>query len=303
MIKDQTIIVHTYLYVQKNTTKGVIKNMRVVKILNNNAFISEVNGEEIIVMGKGVAFQKKINDEIMIDENMKIFSNSKSQMNEKMKNVILNIPESYLEITDIIVEMLKKDYNKELHDIIYVSLTEHIHSAVERLKNGIEIKNPLLNEIKSLYRDEYNIAVKGLDVIKEKLGVKFNKDEAGYITSHIINAQLDGGMNNTAEITRIVQKILNIIEFNLLIDIKEESPSYDRVITHLKFLSLRVLNNTINDEDDELFEIFKKKYPECYNCVNVIADYFIKEYNYELTKAEKMYLIIYIQRLKKEASK
>lgn len=288
---------------KKNTTKGVIKNMRVVKILNNNAFISEVNGEEIIVMGKGVAFQKKINDEIMLDENMKIFSNSKSQMNEKMKNVILNIPESYLEITNIIVEMLKKDYNKELHDIIYVSLTEHIHSAVERLKNGIEIKNPLLNEIKSLYRDEYNIAVKGLDVIKEKLGVKFNKDEAGYITSHIINAQLDGGMNNTAEITRIVQKILNIIEFNLLIDIKEESPSYDRVITHLKFLSLRVLNNTINDEDDELFEIFKKKYPECYNCVNVIADYFIKEYNYELTKAEKMYLIIYIQRLKKEASK
>lgn len=288
---------------KKNTTKGVIKNMRVVKILNNNAFISEVNGEEIIVMGKGVAFQKKINDEIMLDENMKIFSNSKSQMNEKMKNVILNIPESYLEITDIIVEMLKKDYNKELHDIIYVSLTEHIHSAVERLKNGIEIKNPLLNEIKSLYRDEYNIAVKGLDVIKEKLGIKFNKDEAGYITSHIINAQLDGGMNNTAEITRIVQKILNIIEFNLLIDIKEESPSYDRVITHLKFLSLRVLNNTINDEDDELFEIFKKKYPECYNCVNVIADYFIKEYNYELTKAEKMYLIIYIQRLKKEASK
>ena len=264
---------------KKNTTKGVIKNMRVVKILNNNAFISEVNGEEIIVMGKGVAFQKKINDEIMLDENMKIFSNSKSQMNEKMKNVILNIPESYLEITDIIVEMLKKDYNKELHDIIYVSLTEHIHSAVERLKNGIEIKNPLLNEIKSLYRDEYNIAVKGLDVIKEKLGVKFNKDEAGYITSHIINAQLDGGMNNTAEITRIVQKILNIIEFNLLIDIKEESPSYDRVITHLKFLSLRVLNNTINDEDDELFEIFKKKYPECYNCVNVIADYYIKEYN------------------------
>lgn len=288
---------------KKNTTKGVIKNMRVVKILNNNAFISEVNGEEIIVIGKGVAFQKKINDEIMLDKNMKIFSNSKSQMNEKMKNVILNIPESYLEITDIIVEMLKKDYNKELHDIIYVSLTEHIHSAVERLKNGIEIKNPLLNEIKSLYRDEYNIAVKGLDVIKEKLGVKFNKDEAGYITSHIINAQLDGGMNNTAEITRIVQKILNIIEFNLLIDIKEESPSYDRVITHLKFLSLRVLNNTINDEDDELFEIFKKKYPECYNCVNVIADYFIKEYNYELTKAEKMYLIIYIQRLKKEASK
>lgn len=220
-----------------------------------------------------------------------------------MKNVILNIPESYLEITESIVETLKRDYNKELHDIIYVSLTEHIHSAVERFKNGIEIKNPLLNEIKSLYREEYSVALKGLEIIKNKLGVAFGKDEAGYITSHIINAQLDGSMNNTAEITRIVQKILNIIEFNLLIDIREDSPSYDRVVTHLKFLSLRVLNNTINDEDDELFEIFRKKYPQCYNCVNVISDYFMKEYNYYLTKAEKMYLIIYIQRLQKEASK
>lgn len=278
--------------------------VHVVKILNNNAFISkDDNNKEIIIMGKGVAFQKKANEEIEIGDNVKIFKNDETQINEKLKNVILNIPEKYLEITKKIVELLKNRYNKELHNIIYVSLTEHIHGAVERFKNGIEIENPLLNEIKHLYREEYDVALEGLNIIEKTLGIRFQKDEAGYITSHIINAQLDGSMNNTTEITKIVQKILNIIEFNMLIDINEDSLSYDRVVTHLKFLSLRVLNNTINDEDEELFEIFKKKYPQSYKCVTVICKYFEKEYNYFLTNAEQMYLIIYIQRLYKEATK
>lgn len=278
--------------------------LRVVKILNNNAFISkDENNKEIIVMGKGIAFQKKANEDVELPENVKVFSSDENQINEKLKNTILNIPEKYLEITERIVELLKDRYNKELHNIIYVSLTEHIHGAVERYRNGIEIENPLLNEIKHLYREEYDVALEGLKIIDEKLGIKFQKDEAGYITSHIINAQLDGGMNNTTEITKIVQKILNIIEFNMLIDINEDSISYDRVVTHLKFLSLRVLNNTVNDEDEELFEIFTKKYPQTYKCVTVIYKYFEKEYNYILTNAEQMYLIIYIQRLYKEASK
>lgn len=278
--------------------------IRVGKILNNNAFISkDENDKEIIVVGKGIAFQKKSNEEIEIGENVKIFTNDETQINEKLKNVILNIPENYLEITKKIVELLKERYNKELHNIIYVSLTEHIHGAVERYRNGVEIENPLLNEIKHLYRDEYEIALEGLKIIEEKLGIRFQKDEAGYITSHIINAQLDGSMNNTTEITKIVQKILNIIEFNMLIDINEDSFSYDRVVTHLKFLSLRVLNNTVNDEDEELFEIFKKKYPQAYKCVTVIYKYFEKDYNYILTNAEQMYLIIYIQRLYKESLK
>ena len=39
--------------------------MRILKILNNNAFISQdENNEEIVVMGRGIGFQKKVNDEV-----------------------------------------------------------------------------------------------------------------------------------------------------------------------------------------------------------------------------------------------
>ena len=278
--------------------------MRVLKILNNNAFISQdENNEEIVVMGRGIGFQRKVNDEIQMSEGMKIFSNKDNGLNEKLKEVISNIPENYIEITEKIVNILKEKYNKELHNIIYVSLTEHIHSAVERFKNGIEIKNPLLNEIKRLYKDEYDVSLEALEIIRKELGIAFTKDEAGYITNHIINAQLDGSMNNTAEITRIAQKILNIIEYNMLITINEETMSYYRIVTHLKFLALRMINGTVNDEDDELFEILKVKYPKCYKCVSIIDEFSKTNYDYELTNAEQMYLIIYIQRLCKESTK
>ena len=46
--------------------------LRIVKILNNNAFISkDENDKEIIIMGKGIAFQKKSNEEVEIGDNVK----------------------------------------------------------------------------------------------------------------------------------------------------------------------------------------------------------------------------------------
>lgn len=42
--------------------------MIIDKILNNNVAVVLVDGEEKIVMGKGICFKKKVNDDI--DENM-----------------------------------------------------------------------------------------------------------------------------------------------------------------------------------------------------------------------------------------
>ena len=50
--------------------------MYIEKVLNNNAFISlDENGEEIIVMGKGIAFGKKGQQEVnLTNKNYKVFS-------------------------------------------------------------------------------------------------------------------------------------------------------------------------------------------------------------------------------------
>ena len=143
--------------------------MYIDKVLNNNAFISlDENGEEIVVMGRGIAFGKKGNQEVDLSGfKYKIFSNKDKNLNEKLISIVSEIPEEYLVITTKVVSLFEKQYNKKLNDIIYVSLTEHIHGAIERYKNGIQVKNPLILEIKRLFTDEYAIGKRTLEIIKE----------------------------------------------------------------------------------------------------------------------------------------
>lgn len=278
--------------------------MKIEKILNNNAFISiDKSGEEIVVMGRGIAFGKKQGNEVELSRGYKIFSNSDKELNQRLKNIVSDIPEEYMKITEQVVCMLEKEYDKKVNDIIYVSLTEHIHGAVERFKKGIQIKNPLLVDIKRLFRDEYEVSKQALEAIKEEFGIEFEEDEAGYIAQHIVNAQLDDDMSDIVNVTRIMQDILNIIKYSYKIDFNEESVYYYRFVTHLKFFAQRILNRlTYEDDDEDVFEVFKDKYNESYKCVLKIKEQIKQIYDYELSKDEQLYLMIHIERITTKAT-
>ena len=277
--------------------------MKIEKILNNNAFISiDKSGEEIVVMGRGIAFGKKQGNEVELSGGYKIFSNSDKELNQRLKNIVSDIPEEYMKITEQVVCMLEKEYDKKVNDIIYVSLTEHIHGAVERFKKGIQIKNPLLIDIKRLFRDEYEVSKQALEAIKEEFGIEFEEDEAGYIAQHIVNAQLDDDMSDIVNVTRIMQDILNIIKYSYKIDFNEESVYYYRFVTHLKFFAQRILNRlTYEDDNEDVFEVFKDKYNESYKCVLKIKEQIKQIYDYELSKDEQLYLMIHIERITTKA--
>lgn len=278
--------------------------MKIEKILNNNAFISiDKNGEEVIVTGKGIAFGKKQGNEVELSGGYKIFSNSDQELNKRLKNIVSDIPEEYMKITEQVVFMLEKEYDKKVNNIIYVSLTEHIHGAVERFKKGIQIKNPLLIDIKRLFRDEYEVGKQALEAIQEEFGIEFEEDEAGYIAQHIVNAQLDDDMSDIVNVTRIMQDILNIIKYSYKIDFNEESVYYYRFVTHLKFFAQRILNRlTYEDDNVDIFEVFKDKYTESYKCVLKIKEQIKQIYDYELSKDEQLYLMIHIERITTKAS-
>lgn len=278
--------------------------MKIEKILNNNAFISiDKSGEEIVVMGRGIAFGKKQGNEVELSGGYKIFSNSDKELNQRLKNIVSDIPEEYMKITEQVVCMLEKGYDKKVNDIIYVSLTEHIHGAVERFKKGIQIKNPLLVDIKRLFRDEYEVSKQALEAIKEEFGIEFEEDEAGYIAQHIVNAQLDDDMSDIVNVTRIMQDILNIIKYSYKIDFNEESVYYYRFVTHLKFFAQRILNRlTYEDDNEDVFEVFKDKYNESYKCVLKIKEQIKQIYDYELSKDEQLYLMIHIERITTKAT-
>ncbi len=105
--------------------------------------------------------------------------------------MLYEVPTEHIRITEEIIKYAKEQLNKKLNDIIYISLTDHIYFAIERHRQGIQIVNPLIWEIKRIYKDEFQIGKKALQMIQQHFQINLPEDEAGFIAMHIVNAELN----------------------------------------------------------------------------------------------------------------
>lgn len=273
--------------------------MKISRVINNNVIcVVNESDEELVLMGKGIAFQKKKGDEIDESKIEKEFSIRNKNVSSKLQTILSEIPIEHIKLSNSIIEKAKKTLNKELNDNIYITLTDHISFAIKRFKEGYAFSNALLWEIKKFYPQEFNIGQDALIMIWEEAGVELPEDEAGFIALHIVNAQLNSNMNNTMEITKLIQSVLKLVRYYYHIELDESSVYYTRFITHLKYFAQKVLSNKIiPNKKDELFTIIQSKYKEAYQCAKKIADFVERDYNKKLSEEELVYLTVHIRRV------
>lgn len=274
--------------------------MKVVKVINNNLIKSfDSNNNEILVMGCGLGFKKLPGDEI--DESLierTYTCNDKSNSNQLIK-LLEKIPLEHIQVTNQIISFAKVSLGKKLNKNVYITLADHINFALERQKDGVVIKNALLWEIKKFYNHEFLVGKEALNIIQNKLGVTLPEDEAGFIALHLVNALMDDiSMQKTTDMTKMIEKIVNIIKYHFKLELDEYSIHYERFITHLKFFAQRIFSETIiSDQDEQFIEVLKKQYKKEYECTLKVRDFIKKEYECELTEDEMIYLTIHIKRI------
>ncbi|NJI80931.1 PRD domain-containing protein [Clostridioides difficile] len=278
--------------------------MIINKILNNNVVITlDENDEEIIVMGKGIGYQKSKGSLIDKTKVNKVFRISNKEISNKLQELLNNIPIEHMKLSSEIIEYAQTKLNKKLNESIYISLSDHTYSAIQRMKEGINVKNAILWEIKRFYKEEFEIGMKALDIIESKTGVKLPEDEAGFIAFHIVNAQLSEGHTLASDIAKLIQEVLSIVRYHFRIEFHEESVFYYRFIMHLKFFAQRLLLNSAHEgeTDKELLSIIKSKYNKEFECVIKIKNFIKKQYNYILTDDELIYLTIHLAKVVKDS--
>lgn len=275
--------------------------MKIAKILNNNVVVV-VNEQqrEQVVMGCGLAFMKKTGDELDDSKIEKIFALQNDELVARLTELLSHIPMEVMTTCDHIITLARTRLGK-LQENLYIALTDHCNFAIERQKKGVPISNALLWETRRLYPKEYALGLDALEIIDRRLGVRLPPDEAGFIALHLVNAQLNGEMPEVAQITRVMQEILNLVKYQLRLEYDEESLSYQRFVTHLKFFAQRMLSRTVVADDDMTLHVaVKENYPQAWTCAEKIGDYLSAQYQRELTTEEVMYLSINIERVRKE---
>ncbi|ASN86077.1 MULTISPECIES: BglG family transcription antiterminator LicT [Pectobacterium] len=276
--------------------------MKIAKILNNNVVtVIDENNNESVVMGRGLGFKKHSGD--LLDETLieRVFVMKSGELTSRLQELLSEIPMDVITTADKIILLAKERLPGKLQNSVYISLTDHCHFAIERHKQGVDIRNVLLWEIKRLYPKEFAVGLEALDIIEQRLAVRLPEDEAGFIALHLVNAQLDSEMPEVLQITKIMQEILNIVKYQLSLDYNEQALSYHRFVTHLKFFAQRLIGkSTVFSDDESLHDVVKERYQLSYRCAEKIQVHIVQKYHYTLTKEELMFLTIHIERVRTE---
>lgn len=273
--------------------------MTVEKVINNNIVSAyDETGREVVVMGRGIGFGVRAGAVIDNSKIEKIFRIKSQGVAEQFKELLANMPLEHAQISNDIISYAKSTLKLKLNQSIYVTLTDHINFAIERYQKGINLENALLWEIKRFYPQEYGLGRYAIDLIRERLHVSLPEDEAGFIALHFVNAEYGTDIRDALHFPNQMKDILDIVTRELGIRLDEGSLHYERFITHVKFLLQRVYRKELlPDEESELAEMMKKKYPKEYACSEKIADYIEEAAGCRLSAEEIMYLSIHIRRI------
>lgn len=250
---------------------------------------------EIIVVGTGIGFHAKAGDKIDESKIQKIFIKKE---NKKLVELIEQIPSSYLEITEKIVEFARGKYNIKLHDVIYLQLTDHLYFALKRIQEGWDLDNPFLIDIKRFYQDEFQIGLYAKEEIKRMYGIEIPEYEVGYIAMHIVESSYNQDRRDFSKIFQVVNESINYLEEKLP-DVKKNSLSYIRMVNHVKYFAKRYVENKENNtKDDLLLKMVQEAFKEEAKCVDGLSEILYEKFGREIMPLEKSYLVLHLRNCK-----
>ena len=273
-----------------------MKSYLVKKTFNNNAVLVSLGQNEYILIGKGIGFNKK-KGSILMESNL--IENVFIQVDETNKNqyeyLLETTDEKIVKIVEDIVSMAEKELGETLHVNIHFGLIDHINFALSRIREGIEIVNPFLLETRMLYKKEYAIAEKAVEILKEQMNIEIPESEIGFITFHIHGGRMGGRKSDSLSYVKAISQVVPYIEDKLELTLEENSFDSVRLVSHLRGLIERcVKNETI---ENLLLDKIKKDFPFEYKISENIGLLLKKNIGIVVPENEIGYIALHLYKL------
>ena len=283
--------------------------MRIKKIINNNILCAvDEKGNELIVTGRGIGFQRhrgEIIDPATIERTYRMEEKTGQR---KLRELVEKIPLEHLTLTETLIEHIKSEIPQKLNESLLITLADHISFAILRKAQGVEFNNPLKGPIMCYYPTEYHLGQYCLRMIREQMGVQLHEDEAAFIALHIVNAELNTNMSEMYEITKLIEGTISVVEYYYHKGFDRESLDFNRFVVHLRYFAQRLFQGKIMEDEqgerDEMFrQLIMKNCKEHYKCAQCIAEYIKNTYQKDLSDEELTYLTIHLKRINLGAEK
>lgn len=273
--------------------------MKILNVLNNSALlVKNSRGEEFVLIGRGIGFSKNVGDSVDESKIEKTFSLENKEANDLLE-LLKYVPDEYFTDVSTIIRYANKKLNKELDKGLYITLTDHIHSAIERYNENKSLKFGLTAEMRYIYPEEFLVSQWIVDFLNATYDIQLPDDEVGFITVHIVAATLeDDDLRLVKKVAKLIDKITTIIKESSSREIDQETMTYTRFLTHLKFFAIRFFQKKQYIEKEESYFAFSQfDLNKTNHIIQSINHFFTEEYHVKLSENEKNYLRLHLLRI------
>ena len=277
--------------------------MRIKKIINNNILCAvDDKGNELIVTGRGIGFQRHRGETIDTALIERTYRMEEKTGQRKLRELVEKIPIEHLSLTEELIKHITSQIPQKLNESLLITMADHISFAILRKAQGVEFSNPLKGSIMCYYPTEYHLGQYCLGVIREQLGVILHEDEAAFLALHIVNAELNTNMSEMYDITKLIEGTISVVEYFYKKEFDRESLDFNRFVVHLRYFAQRLFQGKMMEdaqgERDEVFrQLIMKNCKEHYKCAQCVADYIKNTYQKNLSDEELIYLTIHLKRI------
>jgi len=274
--------------------------IQIEKVINNNIVSSRNElGQEIIVMGRGLGFQKRKGDMLEDTRVEKIFRIESQASMDRYKDLVANLPWEYIQVSNKIISFATQKLNIRLNQNVYLTLTDHISFVIDRYKEGMFFPNTLYGEVKRFYPDEFAIARAALQFIHEETSIQLPDEEAASIAIHLVNAEFNIKVRDSFVMTNVIRDVVEILDREHYTP-EKESLNRDQLLSNLKFLVHRMLLLVPQEteKDEEYIEFIKRYCKEEYQVATQIEQHVHNKYKCEMTEQEKIFLSVMLKSVK-----
>ena len=273
--------------------------MQVIKKLNNNfAICMDKEGKELIAYGKGIGFPKvpyELTDLNQIDRTF-------YDIDDKYLDLLQELPEKVLDFAAKLVDIARNELQYELNPNLVMTLADHIHFCIQRARKKIVVQMPLICEIEQSFPKEAKIGKYAVRQMERRFAVQLNENEASGIAISFANARNSAEKKADTSIQKwfheALEDTISIVEDTVGILIERESFNFARYSSHLMYLLKRIdSNQTLDTDNGIMYQSIREEFPEIAECIDKIEVYFEKRFDIQLSKEEKMYLMLHINRI------
>lgn len=270
------------------------------KVLNSSVVLAtDDTGVDAVLLGKGIGYGRKPGEEVVKAAVDQLFV-ERDHEGSLIADLLQEVPPWYLELAYEIVQDAERRLQRSLDPRVYRTLTDHLHFAVERAREGIVVQNRLAWEMRSFYPAEHAIAEDALQRLRTRIDVGLPDDEAANITFHLVNAGRGESNFNALKAVKLIDTVATIVRYSAP-DSETTQMHWARFITHLQFFAERFASGKLlKSRDDFLYRQMTHAYPQALETAERVRDHLVRTEAVTLPNEEVAYLALHIQRLTRQ---